>query len=94
MINLLRTYILIEIVLIDHGTGNTTCSLWVSVNIDTQSIDENLLSWSSVGLTNWLILNENHRTLSLIESGQRINMQMTLQKFQNLEPVVVKLSVL
>ena len=44
MINLLRTYILIEIVLIDHGTGNTTCSLWVSVNIDTQSIDENLLS--------------------------------------------------
>ena len=44
MVNLLRTYIFIEMVLIDHRTGNTTCSLWVSVNIDTQCIDKNLLS--------------------------------------------------
>ena len=44
MVNLLRTYIFIEMVLIDHGTGNTTCSLWVSVNIDIQCIDKNLVS--------------------------------------------------
>ena len=44
MLNLLRTYIFIEIVLIDHGTDNTVCSLWVIVNIDTQCIDKNLLS--------------------------------------------------
>ena len=44
MFNLLRMYIFIEIVLIDHGTDNTACSLWVILNIDTLSIDKNLLS--------------------------------------------------
>ena len=44
MVSLLHTYILIEIVLINHGTDNTTYSLRVVVNIDTQCIDKNLLS--------------------------------------------------
>ena len=33
MFNLLRTHIFIEIVLIDHGTDDTACSLWVIVYI-------------------------------------------------------------
>ena len=44
MVNLLRTYIFIEMFLMDHGTDNTACSLWVSVNIETQCIDKNVLS--------------------------------------------------
>ena len=43
MISLLRMSILIEIVFINHGTDNTTYSLRVVVNIDTQCIDKNLL---------------------------------------------------
>ena len=44
MFNLLRMYIFIEIVFIDHGTDNAACSLWVILNIDTPCIDKNLLS--------------------------------------------------